>query len=248
MHGICLAQNASIALREASSIWLPFCRPANSKAIRMIFWTGCLLREYSKDCSVKPNPLPPLKAQAVLIRDGKPLAPQPPTHTRARRRTGPPGTSGCSVSPRRSQPTGTRACQAPRSGRPASASPRLGGRSHPQRRQPRRSGASSPCCSATCLPGFPRLLPHTQPAPTLLPRSYNRSLSPFTPMVPNGSLSRQQGLYQKCRRSPEEAIPSPATPWSPAPLLVTNQAGALSPPAPAGTAQSELLLQPPVLR
>lgn len=74
MHGICLAQNASIALRQAFSIWLKFCKPVNSKAIRTIFWTGCLLREYSKDCSIKLNLLPHLKAQAILISDGKPLA------------------------------------------------------------------------------------------------------------------------------------------------------------------------------
>lgn len=216
MHGIRLAQNASAALRQALSVWLQFCRPVNSKAIRMIFWTGCLLREYSKDCSIKPSPLPHLKAQAISISDGKPLALQHLKHLHVPQRTdSPPGTSGRSILPSRSQPAGTLAARARPPGTPASVRPQRRGRNHTLGHR----AASSPQVPlgktwfllATLLrhvsSRVPPALPHapSQPFPS--------SPCPGTaaiPLVANQSLSRQQELYEKFMPWPQGSAPSRA--------------------------------------
>lgn len=223
MHGICLAQNASIALRQAFSIWLKFCKPVNSKAIRTIFWTGCLLREYSKDCSIKLNLLPHLKAQAILISDGKPLALQHLKYLHVPQRTDKPSRHLGVLAP---SSQGAFSLQAPLlakpvpPGTPVRASPQLWGRN---RTLSHRSGTSPQevCLGkiwfllAILLCHVPSwLLPVLSHAPsqpgfwvgqpplTLPPLPHNRSLSVSIPLVANGSLSRQRELYEKFKTSP----------------------------------------------
>lgn len=195
----------------------------------MIFWTGCLLGEYSKDCSIKLSLLPHLKAQAILIRNGKPLALQRLKYLHVPQRVDkPPRHAGVPHLPKARSAGRHPGCPSPSLlARPPARLLRRGGgrnqtrgRGSPRETREGKGGlllAMLLCHVSSRVPPDPCHTPGQPgagvgpPSRALLP-VHNRSLPAFTPMAADGSLSRQHELYEKLKPSPMETIPSSAAP------------------------------------